>query len=271
MNVAQDLMVLVKLADEEFGIEVGHVYEMLLMPDVTSIPTGAPHARGVITLRGAAIPLIDLRTLFGFPSLRQEQSDLLETLALREQDHINWLHELEGSVREKREFRLATDPHKCKFGQWYDIYRTDSLILGGVLPKFDAPHKQIHAIAQQVVALAAQEQFDAAYAIIEHTRNTQLATMIELFRYTRQVIVESQREIAVVLAMNGDRCAVSVDSVSAVERVSIKDRNDVADVLEQAAGVHLQGIGQTLGDQRLVLLIDAQRLFAGGKPPVALS
>jgi hypothetical protein len=43
----------------------------------------------------------------------------------REQDHRNWLAELEACVREHRPFGMARDPHQCKFGLWYDRYKTE--------------------------------------------------------------------------------------------------------------------------------------------------
>jgi purine-binding chemotaxis protein CheW len=55
------------LADEEYGLPVLKVREIIQMMDVTAVPQVASHVRGVINLRGKVIPVIDLRTRFGFP------------------------------------------------------------------------------------------------------------------------------------------------------------------------------------------------------------
>ena len=65
----------------------------------------------------------------------------------REKDHRNWLSELESSVKENRPFTLATDHHKCKFGQWYDSYVPKSYEESEFLKKFEMPHKRIHEVA----------------------------------------------------------------------------------------------------------------------------
>jgi len=59
-----------QLAREEFGIESGHVREIMGVPDITAVPQTTPLLRGVMNLRGQTIPVVDLRLKFGFePSL----------------------------------------------------------------------------------------------------------------------------------------------------------------------------------------------------------
>ena len=79
-----------------------------------------PEIRGVINLRGKVMQLIDLRVKLGLPSAKAEFDELIQLLHDREQDHHNWLTELEACVRERRPFKMAKDPHACKFGLWYD-------------------------------------------------------------------------------------------------------------------------------------------------------
>jgi len=54
-----------KLADEEYGLEVMRVVEIIGMIPVTKIPNVASYFKGVINLRGRIIPTIDLRIKFG--------------------------------------------------------------------------------------------------------------------------------------------------------------------------------------------------------------
>src|ERR1051325_9969721 len=53
-----------KLADEEFGIRVLKVREILGLLEITAVPQTPPHIKGVINLRGKVIPVIDLRLKF---------------------------------------------------------------------------------------------------------------------------------------------------------------------------------------------------------------
>lgn len=55
------------LGEEEYGLPVLKVREIIKMMDVTSVPQVPAHIRGVINLRGKVIPIVDLRLKFGLP------------------------------------------------------------------------------------------------------------------------------------------------------------------------------------------------------------
>jgi purine-binding chemotaxis protein CheW len=56
-----------KLGDESYGIDILQVQEIREIDRVTRIPHVARFVRGVINLRGAIVPVIDLGLMFGFP------------------------------------------------------------------------------------------------------------------------------------------------------------------------------------------------------------
>lgn len=56
------------LGQEEYGLPVLKVREIIKVMDITQVPQVPAHVRGVINLRGKVIPVIDLRLKFGFPS-----------------------------------------------------------------------------------------------------------------------------------------------------------------------------------------------------------
>ncbi len=57
------------LADEEYGIGILKVKEIIGMMPITSVPRTPDFVKGVINLRGKVIPVIDLRLKFGMPSI----------------------------------------------------------------------------------------------------------------------------------------------------------------------------------------------------------
>jgi purine-binding chemotaxis protein CheW len=57
-----------KLGDELFAINVTQVREVLELPQITKVPTAPDYMRGVVNVRGKAIPVVDLRLKFGLPS-----------------------------------------------------------------------------------------------------------------------------------------------------------------------------------------------------------
>jgi purine-binding chemotaxis protein CheW len=57
------------LANEEFGIGILRIKEIIGMMPITSVPQTPEFIKGVINLRGKVIPVMDLRLRFGMPSL----------------------------------------------------------------------------------------------------------------------------------------------------------------------------------------------------------
>jgi purine-binding chemotaxis protein CheW len=57
------------LGNETFGLEILRVQEIKGYSTITPIPNAPPHVIGLMNLRGAVIPIIDLRRKFGMPAV----------------------------------------------------------------------------------------------------------------------------------------------------------------------------------------------------------
>lgn len=57
-----------QLAGEEFAFGILRVKEILEYDTLTRVPNAPPAVRGVINLRGAVVPVVDLAMLFGLPA-----------------------------------------------------------------------------------------------------------------------------------------------------------------------------------------------------------
>jgi purine-binding chemotaxis protein CheW len=67
---AETQLVIFRLQQEEFGIEIKNVREIVPMVNITHLPSASEHMMvGVINLRGQVIPVIDLSKLLELPSL----------------------------------------------------------------------------------------------------------------------------------------------------------------------------------------------------------
>ena len=53
------------LDNEEYGVEVLKVREIIRMPGITRMPNTPEYVEGIINLRGKVIPIISLRKRFG--------------------------------------------------------------------------------------------------------------------------------------------------------------------------------------------------------------
>jgi purine-binding chemotaxis protein CheW len=56
-----------KLGDELFALNVNQVREVLEVSHITKVPTAPEYMRGLVNVRGKAIPVVDLCLRFGLP------------------------------------------------------------------------------------------------------------------------------------------------------------------------------------------------------------
>lgn len=54
-----------RLAQEEYGIEITKIQEIILMGEITRVPQTPHYIKGLINLRSTVIPIVDLRLRFG--------------------------------------------------------------------------------------------------------------------------------------------------------------------------------------------------------------
>lgn len=88
------------LAGERFAIGVAHVREVLDLITVTRVPTAPSYMRGVVNVRGSAIPVIDLRQKLGLPSAADDVNTRILVLELEIDDEQTVVGALANSVHD---------------------------------------------------------------------------------------------------------------------------------------------------------------------------
>ncbi len=68
LAIGDEQVVVLELAGEAYGVEIGRVEEIIRMQAITRIPNGPAFIEGVTNLRGRVIPVLDLRKRFGLPA-----------------------------------------------------------------------------------------------------------------------------------------------------------------------------------------------------------
>lgn len=58
-----------QLGEELYGVDILRVQEIKGYTAVTKIPNTPPHIKGVLNLRGTIVPIVELRTKFGMPTI----------------------------------------------------------------------------------------------------------------------------------------------------------------------------------------------------------
>jgi len=254
-------LVMFRLSDRLFGLDSSCVNEMLVLPPLAHLPATQDYIRGVMNLRGTVIMVVDLRKMMNMSTVEQDLAKLIELLGKREQDHINWLTELDNSIKEHREFKLTTNPHACAFGKWYDTYKATNVIMENHLRKFDAPHKRIHALGMEAVTLVKNSKVEEATALIEREKNVTLALLVNLFAEAKKLMRETVREIVIVLTHQGRSIGVSVDSIESVEHLKEDTVDEIPGISAQISNGLVTKTGKTLKGEKIVMLINTEEIF----------
>ena len=72
------------LGDEEYGIEITHVQEIKSLAHVAPIPNAPEYVKGVLNLRGAIIPIVDLRLRFSMPPRAYDRFTVIIVVAVQD-------------------------------------------------------------------------------------------------------------------------------------------------------------------------------------------
>lgn len=64
----ENQLVVFDLANEHYGVDIGAVESIIKMQEITVVPRAPRFVEGVTNLRGAVLPVIDLRKRFGLPA-----------------------------------------------------------------------------------------------------------------------------------------------------------------------------------------------------------
>lgn len=72
-----------RLGDEVFALNVFKAREVLDVTLITRVPTAPGYLRGVVNVRGNAIPVVDLRTKFGLPATPDSLSTRIIVMELQ--------------------------------------------------------------------------------------------------------------------------------------------------------------------------------------------
>lgn len=64
-DYATTQFIVIKIGNEQYGIDIQHIDNIVRMQHITRVPKVAPYLKGVINLRGEVIPVMSLRQKMG--------------------------------------------------------------------------------------------------------------------------------------------------------------------------------------------------------------
>ena len=85
-NLETTQFIVIKIGDEQYGININNIDNILRMQHITRVPKVANYIEGVINLRGEVIPVISLRTRMGLPDGEETKDTRIIILKVEQQE-----------------------------------------------------------------------------------------------------------------------------------------------------------------------------------------
>ena len=109
-----------RLAEEEYGLEILKVQEIIQMQAVTRVPRTPDYVRGVINLRGKVIPVIDLRKKFNLDSAKDTEKTCIIVVQIASGDTHVVMGIIIDEVKEVLDIRAENIEDTPSFGSSID-------------------------------------------------------------------------------------------------------------------------------------------------------
>lgn len=105
-----------KLGDEEYGIEILKVVEIIKMMEITAVPRTPDFIRGVINLRGKVIPVMELRRKFSMDTTEDTDETCIIVVSVQLQERELQMGLLVDTVSEVADIEQKEIEGPPKFG-----------------------------------------------------------------------------------------------------------------------------------------------------------
>lgn len=99
-NISSNQFVTFKIEEEMYAIDVFKIREILEVPDITKVPGMPPMIRGVINIRGAVVPVLDLKMKFGQDKTEETQDTAVIVTEITNEDGVIQIGILVDAARE---------------------------------------------------------------------------------------------------------------------------------------------------------------------------
>lgn len=255
--------ILLKIIGNLYTLNSKYIISIMQLPKYSELPEAPEEILGIIDFRGKAIPLVDMRTVFKLPTLKQEYEQFKEMLELRKQDHIVWVETLEECTKTGKEFTLATDPHKCAFGKWYDNFKSENQLINYHMRKIDEPHRKLHQTAIELTECDQNHSMCRREECLKETfrrlRENYMPKIITLLDEAKEVFKSSFTEMLIVIQKDESQIGLVVDEVVSVG--TFKKLSDKPSPYNIKYSEYISNVKSSENTEELILELDGDKLL----------
>lgn len=238
----------------------------ILPEEITPIPESPEYIKGIVNVRGNVIPVVDTRVLFHIKSIEEEQKNFEEMLVARKKEHIEWVNELVRCYEQGETFTLATDPHMCKFGMWYDKFTTDNNQVMFHLNQIRNPHIELHECAVKLQeAMKESDHRETADEIFQTLKEELCPQIMKCLDETVSAVNDNARIMTITLEHSDEDRTVNVslivDQVLSVEQLDFLADNGKMKTFHDTRFVCGVAKSEKYPD-KLISLVNEETMFA---------
>lgn len=107
-------LVVFRLSEEEFGLEIDKVKEIVRLPDLTPVPRAPDYIAGICNLRGNVLPVIDTRVRFSMEARKDTEHTRLLVVETQGGVHSGLIVDSMREVMRLNYARVEAPPAVCK-------------------------------------------------------------------------------------------------------------------------------------------------------------
>lgn len=260
-SIDEEQLVSFILAEEEYAFTINKVREILRVTEITKVPNVPDYVRGLLTIRGQLLPVLDLRTMLKVDAIGGELNKTLDDI---KNEHNAWADELRKSIEEKDEFTGQKDPNKCSLGIWIYNFKSPNNSLNALIGKVKTTHEKFHESADIVLKLAEKSKEEAAAYFEEKIialKDAVINDFTQLIENLDAAVKDNQRIL--VIEADGITVGLIVDHVNEVVRIP-KNIIDKSPSIASSDDKELRGVAKLDKGKRLIMIMDESALISGG-------
>lgn len=248
------------LSGNAYAVNSKYVNGIEMRPDsVTPLPEAPDIYCGLMKRREEVYPLLNMRKVFHFLSVDEETTEFVKMMEQRKQDHIRWIDTLEKCAETGDKFTLATDPHKCAFGIWYDRFINENQSAGLHIKKVEEPHRLLHESATAVLDALGRGDNETASKLIKKAREDYVPKVLAVLDEAEKAFRSTFRETVVVLSDGDQMLGLLVDEVLAVDKIESVNGSASMNLLLQSK--FFEGIARNDKIDLEILIVDEEELL----------
>ena len=105
------------LDNEEYAIDVGSIREIRTWEAATFLPMSERYVRGVINMRGAIVPILDLRSRFSLDEVEPTEKTIIILMKVIEEDRSRIIGIIVDEIKDLYHLKQSHIEQQCEFSK----------------------------------------------------------------------------------------------------------------------------------------------------------